>query len=97
MHHEEHKQQPEQEPAQEASSKATRVGQDVSPEQVGRELNWYEQKLADRRERLQERAAKISGESGALYQRAKTMASAIPFGQPILVGHHSEGRDRRYR
>ena len=25
------------------------------------------------------------------------MASAIPFGQPILVGHHSEGRDRRYR
>lgn len=34
MHHEEHKQQPEQEPAQEASSKATRVGQDVSPEQV---------------------------------------------------------------
>ena len=25
------------------------------------------------------------------------MASAIPFGQPILVGHHSEKRDRRYR
>ncbi len=25
------------------------------------------------------------------------MASAIPLGQPILVGHHSEGRDRRYR
>jgi hypothetical protein len=25
------------------------------------------------------------------------MSSAIPFGQPILVGHHSEGRDRRYR
>jgi hypothetical protein len=25
------------------------------------------------------------------------MADAIPFGQPILVGHHSEGRDRRYR
>ncbi|HDY6823612.1 TPA: DUF3560 domain-containing protein, partial [Pseudomonas aeruginosa] len=69
----------------------------MSPEQAGRELNWYEQKLADRRERLQERAAKFSGESGALYQRAKTMASAIPFGQPILVGHHSEGRDRRYR
>ncbi|HGM5424896.1 TPA: DUF3560 domain-containing protein [Pseudomonas aeruginosa] len=97
MHHEEQKQQPEQEPAQEASSKATRAGQEVSPEQVGRELNWYEQKLADRRERLQERAAKISDESGVLYQRAKTMASAIPFGQPILIGHHSEGRDRRYR
>ncbi len=25
------------------------------------------------------------------------MAQAIPFGQPILVGHHSEKRDRRYR
>ena len=28
---------------------------------------------------------------------ARSMASVIPFGQPILVGHHSEGRDRRYR
>jgi hypothetical protein len=25
------------------------------------------------------------------------MAKVIPFGQPILQGHHSEGRDRRYR
>jgi len=25
------------------------------------------------------------------------MAEAIPFGQPILVGHHSEKRDRAYR
>jgi hypothetical protein len=25
------------------------------------------------------------------------MAECIPFGQPILVGHHSEGRDRNYR
>ncbi len=25
------------------------------------------------------------------------MGEAIPFGQPILVGHHSEQRDRRYR
>lgn len=25
------------------------------------------------------------------------MAERIPLGQPILVGHHSEGRDRRYR
>lgn len=25
------------------------------------------------------------------------MASIIPFGQPILVGHHSEQRDRNYR
>ncbi|MCY1299878.1 hypothetical protein D9M70_494220 [compost metagenome] len=25
------------------------------------------------------------------------MASVIPFGQPILIGHHSEQRDRNYR
>lgn len=25
------------------------------------------------------------------------MASVIPMRQPILVGHHSEGRNRRYR
>jgi DNA repair ATPase RecN len=25
------------------------------------------------------------------------MASVIPFGQPILIGHHSEKRDRNYR
>jgi Domain of unknown function (DUF3560) len=25
------------------------------------------------------------------------MTRCIPFGQPILVGHHSKGRDRRYR
>jgi hypothetical protein len=30
-------------------------------------------------------------------QQASKMASIIPFGQPIHVGHHSEGRDRRYR
>src|SRR5947207_1571026 len=28
---------------------------------------------------------------------AAGMADAIPFGQPILVGHHSEKRDRRFR
>ena len=34
--------------------------------------------------------------------RAKVAAgdkalSVIPFGQPILIGHHSEKRDRNYR
>ncbi|MEE8059026.1 MAG: DUF3560 domain-containing protein [Pseudomonadales bacterium] len=36
-------------------------------------------------------------ESQTVYKRAKDMAPVIPFGQPILVGHHSEHRDRRYR
>jgi hypothetical protein len=29
--------------------------------------------------------------------QAEEMASLIPLGHPILMGHHSEGRDRRYR
>lgn len=36
-------------------------------------------------------------ESDQLYNAAKDMASVIPMGQPILIGHHSEKRDRRYR
>jgi hypothetical protein len=29
------------------------------------------------------------------FNRARSIADGIPFGQPILVGHHSEGRARR--
>jgi hypothetical protein len=29
--------------------------------------------------------------------RARAMADVIPLGQPILIGHHSEKRDRNYR
>lgn len=60
-------------------------------------MNKYEQKQADRRERLQERADKAASESTALYAAARKRAEAIPFGQPILIGHHSERRDRNFR
>jgi len=42
-------------------------------------------------------AAKNAQESERLYTSASEMASVIPMGQPILVGHHSEKADRRYR
>jgi Domain of unknown function (DUF3560) len=35
--------------------------------------------------------------SKSFYDRSTTMARCIPMGQPILVGHHSEKRDRRFR
>lgn len=60
-------------------------------------MNHYEARQAARRERLEARAEKASADSNATFRRARTMGEAIPFGQPILVGHHSEGRDRRYR
>jgi hypothetical protein len=62
-----------------------------------RRLNAYEQRQEERRERLQERADKHAAKGDQLYQRAHSMAEVIPFGQPILVGHHSEKRDRNYR
>lgn len=48
-------------------------------------------------ERYEELAEKHQKESQQRYQTASKMASAIPFGQPILVGHHSEKSDRAYR
>jgi hypothetical protein len=60
-------------------------------------MNSYEEKLERRRERLLERAENKRREAEGHHKRADSMASVIPFGQPILVGHHSEGRDRSYR
>jgi hypothetical protein len=57
----------------------------------------YEAKRQARYERLQAAAEKAGAESKAALTQAHDMASVIPFGQPILIGHHSEGRDRRYR
>jgi hypothetical protein len=57
----------------------------------------YEERKERRINRYEEQAKKASGESEALFTKAHNMASAIPFGQPILVGHHSEGADRSYR
>lgn len=60
-------------------------------------MNSYEAKLEARRARFEELASKTESQSSMTYKRARSMASDIPFGQPVLVGHHSEGRDRRYR
>lgn len=48
-------------------------------------------------DRYNELAQKHKSLSNAAYEQSSKMASVIPFGQPILVGHHSEKRDRRYR
>jgi DNA repair exonuclease SbcCD ATPase subunit len=57
----------------------------------------YEQKRQQRIERLKNRADNLFDQSVTMRKRAHDMADVIPFGQPILVGHHSEKRDRRYR
>lgn len=55
----------------------------------------YAARVEAKRERFAERAA--SARAGAASARAQEerIGSAIPMGQPILVGHHSEKRHRR--
>lgn len=67
------------------------------PPIAGGALNDYEQRQLARQERLEARAARAAHEADAAAKQSHDMMKAIPFGQPILVGHHSEGRDRRYR
>ena len=48
-----------------------------------------------RADRLHEWAEKREAKAEAAETAARGLADRIPFGQPILVGHHSEGRARR--
>lgn len=57
----------------------------------------YRERRMRKAERLRGWAEKREVKSTAEYERSHEMASAIPFGQPILVGHYREASDRRYR
>jgi Domain of unknown function (DUF3560) len=50
-----------------------------------------------RAERYEDRADKAEAQSAEHFKTFHDRMDAIPFGQPILVGHHSEKRDRNYR
>lgn len=68
------------------------VGEKLSfAEQVEREQS----KAAERAVRMKTREGKAKRESDARFKAAKQIGDFIPFGQPILVGHHSEKRHRR--
>lgn len=55
----------------------------------------YRERREARAERLRGWADKRDDKADAAFGSAKTIAEAIPFGQPILVGHHSEAHARR--
>lgn len=57
----------------------------------------YRERRAARAARLRDWADKRETRGAAALNQADTMAAAIPLGQPILIGHHSERRDRNYR
>lgn len=58
------------------------------------EREMREEAKLERFEKYSNNAAKRSQQA---YDESSRMASFIPLGQPILVGHHSEKSDRRYR
>ena len=60
-------------------------------------MTTYRERRQARAERLRDWADKREAKSKAALDQSRAMVDAIPFGQPILVGHYSEGRDRRYR
>lgn len=55
----------------------------------------YRERREAHAERLREWAGKNQAKADAASERASEISGMIPFGQPILVGHHSEGRHRR--
>jgi len=58
-------------------------------------MNNYEAKIEAKRERYAELSQKAAERSDVAYNQSRSLVNMIPFGQPILVGHHSEKRHRR--
>lgn len=58
-------------------------------------MNSYEQKQQARRERLLDASAAADKRSELAFGASREATAGIVFGQPILVGHHSERRHRR--
>lgn len=57
--------------------------------------NPYEEHQEQRRARLEAKAAAARDEAQRAHAAANRISDGIPMGQPVLVGHHSEGRHRR--
>jgi hypothetical protein len=58
-------------------------------------MDSYRERRARRVERLRGWAAGREARASAALNQAHQIGDMIPMGQPILVGHHSEGRHRR--
>lgn len=55
----------------------------------------YRERRLAKAERLRGWADGRDAKADAAHANARAIGDMIPFGQPILVGHHSEGRHRR--
>jgi len=55
----------------------------------------HDLKKEEKADRYRDRAANATTKASQHYNNSTEIANMRPFGQPILVGHHSEKRDRR--
>ena len=60
-------------------------------------IDEYKAKQERKQEAYERLANKNKVESEKTFNHADKMAQAIPFGQPILIGHYSEKSDRNFR
>ncbi|GEM_PF-1487574 len=81
--------------ADEASASEPPPGKGSSEQESPKPSNEYEDRVEQRRERLESAAANARAKSEAHYERSNDAIQHIPLGQPILLGHHSERRHRR--
>jgi hypothetical protein len=58
-------------------------------------MNSFQERRQAKAERYRELSEKAADRSDAAQKVSNDISSAIPMGQPILVGHHSEKRHRR--
>jgi Domain of unknown function (DUF3560)/Large polyvalent protein associated domain 29 len=84
--------------ASEQPAESEAIPQDGCP-RIAEVLELRRQNTVDRQERRSDRLYRLASKhrkiSMSSYQRSQEMTSGIPLGQPILIGHHSEGRHRR--
>jgi hypothetical protein len=57
----------------------------------------YRERREARADRLRGWADKREAKSTAAYEQSRTLGDMIPFGQPILTGHHSQRSDENRR
>lgn len=57
-------------------------------------LGDYQERIESKKARLAARAEKAQHESNSRFENAHQLGNVLPFGQPILVGHHSENKHR---
>lgn len=61
----------------------------------GQGVAGFAEKRAARIERMHTKAARLGTEAESAYAAARRTSDLIPFGQPVLVGHHSQRRHER--